>query len=146
MTPGTPAYAPYTIKDALRSGAIVRLGSPGEVSQINLGGMLDGTSNTILYGEKRLDPEGLGTYQTDDNEGYTCGWDHDVNRNASLQPLPDKTARFTGWGEYRFGATHPVGFNVVMCDGAVRFVTYNIERLVFHRLGSRNEGGAVGAP
>ena len=158
LTPGTPQFAPFSIKDPCLSGAIVRLGPPNQDSdslgntninvnnQINLGGILDGTSNTILYGEKCLNLAGLGAYQSDDNEGYTSGWDRDVNRNASLQPYPDKVARAAGWGEFRFGASHPAGFNAVMCDGAVRFIPYTIERLVLHRLGSRNEGGVMGSP
>jgi hypothetical protein len=35
----------------------------------------DGLSGTILPGAKQLDSARIGTYQDDDNEGYTGGWD-----------------------------------------------------------------------
>jgi prepilin-type N-terminal cleavage/methylation domain-containing protein len=85
-----------------RSGAVVRLrrviGTTGEnepnparndLPAIGLEGLSDGTTNVILLGEKRLNTAAIGQNQSDDNEGYTCSWDHDTNRNASKQPLPD---------------------------------------------------------
>jgi prepilin-type N-terminal cleavage/methylation domain-containing protein len=136
--------------DVTRSGAVVRLGgviagTTGEndpnpatavLNVIGMGELSDGTANVILLGEKRLNSSFLGQYQTDDNEGYTCGWDHDVNRDCSLQPRPDPRS---GYGEYRFGSSHPTGFQVVMGDGAVRFVPYTIDELIFHRLGYKND-------
>src|SRR5438067_7300612 len=40
----------------------------------------DGTSTTLMVSEKRLNRTYLGQFQGDDNEGYTSGWDHDVER------------------------------------------------------------------
>jgi len=40
----------------------------------------DGSSMTFVIGEKRMDLTYLNQYQSDDNEGYTSGWDHDVVR------------------------------------------------------------------
>ena len=42
----------------------------------------DGASNTMILAEKRLRLDRIGRYQSDDNEGYTSGWDHDVIRRV----------------------------------------------------------------
>ncbi len=140
-----------------RSGAVVRLrrttGTTGEnqpdparntLNAIGLEGLTDGSSNVILLGEKRLNMSFIGQNQSDDNEGYTCSWDHDANRNASRKPLPDFVG--SGTGDARFGASHPAGFQVVMGDGAVKFIPYVVDELLFHRLGYRNDNQAASVP
>ena len=62
--------------------------------------MIDGLSNTLLVGEKKLALQYLGQYPADDNEGYTAGWNHDTMRYTTLQPRIDHA---TIWGEDRFG-------------------------------------------
>jgi prepilin-type N-terminal cleavage/methylation domain-containing protein len=101
--------------------------------------IIDGTSNTLMIGDKRMDLTYLGDYQSDDNEGYTSGWDHDVVRWTDLQPLPDSRNR-SGWGELRYGSSHTAGFNVTMCDASVRTVTYNVSLTTFKAVGSINLG------
>jgi hypothetical protein len=139
-----------------QGGATVRMGcAPGNRPVIGLEGIIDGTANVILYGEKRLNVRAVGTYQGDDNEGWVSGWDHDVVRTCTLVPLPDPT---TGDGQLRFGSSHSASFNVVMCDGAVKNVSFKIEsnnnnrrpddtggattawnQTLFNRLGTRND-------
>ena len=74
--------------------------------------MLDGSSNTMLAGEKRHSLRRIGFNTGDDNEGYASGWDHDVVRDPCRPPLPDAQNS----GHHRFGGSHSGGFNVVMCD------------------------------
>jgi prepilin-type N-terminal cleavage/methylation domain-containing protein len=137
-----------------RSGAVVRLsrttGSTGEnepdparntFNVIGMEGLSDGTANVILLGEKRLNVAFIGQNQSDDNEGYTCSWDHDTNRSASRQPRPDFVG--SGHGDSRFGSSHPTGFQVVMGDGAVKFIPFSVNELLFHRLGYRNDNQAA---
>lgn len=152
--------ARYTvIGGANRSGAVVQLGgvmagsgTTGEnepnparpnFSVVGLSELTDGTANVIVLGEKRLNTSYLLQYQTDDNEGYTSGWDHDVNRNCSLQPRPDPR---TGYGELRFGSSHPNGFQVLMGDGAVKFIPFSVDELIFHRLGYKNDNQVASIP
>ena len=109
---------------------------------ITMASITDGTTYTILVGEKRLNRVGLGNFQGDDNEGYTSGWDHDVIRYTDRAPLPDPNFS-GGWGEERFGSSHPAGFQVVLADGAVRFLSFDISLTNFRRLGQRNDGDTV---
>jgi prepilin-type processing-associated H-X9-DG protein len=99
--------------------------------------MIDGTSNTILAGEKRLALQTIGSNTGEDGEGYCAGWDHDVMRDTTRPPLPDNQAS----GQQRFGSSHPGGFNVAMCDASVKFINYNIDVGVLARMGWRADGG-----
>ena len=92
-----------------------------------------------MIGDKRMDLSYFGDYQSDDNEGYTSGWDHDVVRWTDLQPLPD-SHNHSGWGELRYGSSHTSGFNVVLCDASVRNVSYSISLTTFKAIGSINQG------
>jgi len=117
------------------NGAIVQ--NTGGTDGRTLTQISDGTSNTIMVGDKRLNISGLGGYQGDDNEGYTSGWDHDVMRYASTSypPGPDPTS---GDGGQRFGSSHTSGLNIVFCDGSVRLVPYSINTTVWQALGTAN--------
>jgi len=120
------------------NGAIVRniIGAPNAITLINI---TDGTSNTIMLGEKRLNKNGLLNFQGDDNEGYTSGWDHDVIRwgGSSFPPAPDPNS---GDGQQRFGSSHTGGFMVVLADGSVRLIRYTIDINTWSRLCQRDDG------
>ena len=118
------------------NGSVVR--NPGGAqNMITLLAIIDGTSNTLFVGDKRLNIARLNNYQSDDNEGYTSGWDHDVMRFTDRAPLPDPR---TGDGNLRFGSSHPGGFMASLCDGSVKFIRYSIDFTTFSRLGQRNDG------
>jgi prepilin-type N-terminal cleavage/methylation domain-containing protein len=118
------------------NGAIVH-NTPGAPYEINLAAILDGTSNTILIGEKRLDLTHLNQYMSDDNEGYTAGWDWDTIRHSNLQPYRDAP----GIGASNsFGSPHPAGALFLFCDGSVKTVPYSVSAYTFKRLGYRNDG------
>jgi prepilin-type processing-associated H-X9-DG protein len=107
---------------------------------ISFAGISDGTTNVLLLAEKRLRVSSVGSEQSDDNEGYTTGWDHDMTRCASIVPKRDHRNNAIGDGQGRFGSSHPSGINVVLCDGSVRLISFNVNKLTFHRLGYRNDG------
>jgi len=120
-------------------GAIVRHNGGGDRT-LTFASLTDGTSQTMLVGEKRLNTSSrLGTYQGDDNEGYTSGWDHDVIRYTHRQPRPD--CQTPGcWGEVRFGSAHAAGFQAVFGDGSVHTIRYNVNLDIFRRMGERSDG------
>ena len=107
----------------------------------------DGLSNTILLAEKRHNLNCLGRMVVNDNEGYTCGWNHDTLRFTSRQPMPDFYSDDCGdAGNDVFGSSHPAGFNVVMGDGGVKFFPFDIDLTTFRNLGNKADGKAVVLP
>jgi len=108
-------------------------------------GITDGTSNTMLIGDKRMDLVNIRTFQNDDNEGYTSGWDHDtvrIARNPDYPPQPD-TKNGSNWGEQKFGSSHTGGVNMLLCDGSVRFISYQINLVTWQALGTATGGEAA---
>jgi prepilin-type N-terminal cleavage/methylation domain-containing protein len=127
-------------------GAIVRANSgniDNRTAAITFAAITDGTSNTLLIGEKRLNFSLLGNIQSDDNEGYTSGWDHDVMRFSDRAPLRDGRS---GDGNQRFGSLHPGVFNIVLVDGATRNIAFTIELDIFTRIGNRRDGQSFAWP
>jgi len=116
---------------------VMRYRYPSRISEIT-----DGTSNTLLVGDKRLNLAFLGRPVDDDDTGYTTGFDQDVIRQTEVPPAPDYRAP-TGTGERRFGSSHAGGFNAVFADGSTHFIPYTIDPTVFRYLGSMNDGHPI---
>jgi prepilin-type N-terminal cleavage/methylation domain-containing protein/prepilin-type processing-associated H-X9-DG protein len=130
----------YAASNTNNNGAIVSVANNqiwANGGPITLTSITDGGSKTLLVAEKRLNRAAVGSAQSDDNEGYSSGWDHDVVRATNVEPRPDPTS---GIGDNRFGSSHPTGFNAVFADGSVRAITWNIDVTMFHRLGQRADG------
>ncbi|MCC6509325.1 MAG: DUF1559 domain-containing protein [Pirellulaceae bacterium] len=104
--------------------------------------VIDGTSHSLLVGDKRLNRALLGTAQQDDNEGYTAGWNTDTMRSSDKAPLPDFSG--LGDGDDRFGSSHPGVFQVALADGSARSVAYSIDARIFELLGDVSDGQVVG--
>ena len=102
----------------------------------------DGSSNTLLVGDKRLNLGSLGQLQDDDNEGYSAGWNEDTIRRTDLPPAPDY-GQPVGDGEKLFGSSHPGVINISMVDGSVQTIPFTVDPDVFRRLGDRNDGEIV---
>jgi len=117
---------------------VVKQKTPGRFSEIT-----DGTSGTLLIGEKRWNRESHGQAQSDDNIGYTAGWDEDTIRRTDRLPLPDYRGPITDNDRERFGAAHAAGFNAVFADGSIRTIQYTIDKTIFSYLGNRDDGQAV---
>jgi hypothetical protein len=107
--------------------------------------LLDGTSSTMMLGEKRMNIRLLGRMQANDNEGYTCGWNHDTSRYTDRVPLPDFRHE-SDPGDDRFGSSHPTGMMISLADASVRFLPYNVELIVFSRMGHVSDGIAITLP
>ena len=102
----------------------------------------DGTSNTLLLGDRRLNLYFLGRVQTDDDTGYASGWDQDIMRRSDVTPLPDYSAP-TGNGDLRFGGSHTGVINIALADGSVRTLSYTVDRTTFKNLGNKADGQPI---
>jgi prepilin-type N-terminal cleavage/methylation domain-containing protein len=109
---------------------------------LKLAEIRDGTSLTLFAGEKRHGEHHIGQNPGDDNEGYACGWDHDIMRRACKRPLPNANVS----GDHRFGSSHPAGVNFIFGDGAVHLVPYTVDLHVFARMGHRADGSTYTPP
>jgi prepilin-type N-terminal cleavage/methylation domain-containing protein len=135
-SPVITALCDYAASNHEETG-VVRYRYPLRIADIT-----DGTSNTLLVAEKRLNLQNLGSRQRDDDTGYASGFDEDVIRETTRTPAPDYRAP-TGDGDLRFGSSHPGAFNALLSDGSVRKLSYSIDATVFRLLGERGDGQAL---
>ena len=117
---------------------VVRRFDPVRMSQI-----LDGTSQSLLVAEKRLNVAFLQQPQPDNNEGYTAGWNSDTIRETDDPPQPDFVGIASQDGDQLFGSSHPQRLNAALADGSVRSISYSISDVVFDRLGNISDGEPI---
>jgi prepilin-type N-terminal cleavage/methylation domain-containing protein len=116
-------------------------------SMIRVSDITDGTSNTILAGEKYVNPDWYETGQSGgDNEGATIGANADIERWSGNKeigyspPYQDKPGSDYWNG---FGSPHSSSLNMATCDGAVRAVSYTIDWEMFFRMCDRWDGKLI---
>ncbi len=136
---------------------------------VSMAAIIDGTSNTLLYGEKWLRPDQYqsGSWMDDhsllsarDPDGLRIG-DRPPIRDTNRHPLSGAfvTARQNNpcclwWrdpltrtpsprlGSY-FGGAHPGGMNGVLADGSVRSISWQITQVNFANLCNKGDGNVV---
>jgi len=140
-----------------KDGVIVRRpdNSAARSNPVGIAEIRDGTSNTLLAGEKALNQGRQGEWQPDDDGGFIEGWDFDTIRWGYFPPLADwnDTSDATRYGNNgtfvplhgAFGSAHAGAFNSVFVDGSVHPISYSISLETFKRLSSRNDGEVVSA-
>ncbi len=132
--------------------------------------IIDGTSNTMLIGEK---------YQTNDaapnqcntDQGYIDGWDNDMivfsqgaegyppptgfnSITMTNPPTPGESFPPQHWTPHTtsdtcggfFGSIHSSGMPTVFCDGTVRVIPFNISQALFFSLCCINDGSTDQLP
>jgi prepilin-type processing-associated H-X9-DG protein len=116
-----------------------------------------GTSNQYLLGEKFLrtdkysPPPCPDCSDGGDNENMFTGHNNDVCRVTYYAPAQDHPPPFKfsdaakkGNNEtFRFGSAHPSGFNMMMADGSVHYISYSINPETFRQGGNR-QTSAIG--
>jgi prepilin-type N-terminal cleavage/methylation domain-containing protein/prepilin-type processing-associated H-X9-DG protein len=140
-----------------REGVLVRQWSnPGPPKAVNapveqrrtLTDISDGTSNTVLVGDKQCHPTVLGSAGGDNEPWNNSGWDQDHVRFGEAVPQPDNlhpnSTQPTFWS-VRFGSSHSGGFNAVFADGSVHFLPYSIDAANWMRLCLINDGEVIDA-
>ncbi|MDO4575456.1 MAG: DUF1559 domain-containing protein [Planctomycetia bacterium] len=116
-------------------------------SEVKVGEVRDGTTNTYLLGEKYLNPVNYetGTAGSDNEPIYTAS-DWDAYRLAMKSYLPYQDRAGYADSSNNFGSCHAGGFGMAMCDGSVQSIPYSIDPQVHENLGCRNDGQVVQLP
>ena len=124
-------------------GAITRRDCVGS---LRFASITDGTSNTLLIGEKQTNPKNFGGSGGDNEAWPNSGWDVDEIRCANHPPAPDSEhpdeSATTFWSD-RFGSSHPGVFNGVLVDGSVRGFSYTIDFDTFRNVCIRHDGEPI---
>jgi prepilin-type N-terminal cleavage/methylation domain-containing protein/prepilin-type processing-associated H-X9-DG protein len=112
----------------------------------------DGTSNTMLAGDKWVPTNWYTGGQWADDCGPMAGWDPDIARSTAptatvKNPSPDFQAPdgSNQWndGGWVFGGAHTGGMNAVFVDGSVHFIAWGIDPNLFNLLGHKSDGQVV---
>jgi len=136
-------------------------------SKTRLTDITDGTSNTVMLGEIRLQADGTAA---EGPGNVVCGSPHDLrgryhntyHANATFTtmrspntPVGDATQYCAGTtkvpcracvssnGEIHARSWHAGGVQIALADASVRFITDNIDQTVFQAIGTRDGGEAV---
>jgi prepilin-type N-terminal cleavage/methylation domain-containing protein/prepilin-type processing-associated H-X9-DG protein len=150
-----PQYPPVT---GLNNGIFF------SASQVKISDITDGTSNTLLIGERNnLEPlwpafsKGWDTTPFAYENGI-WGWNgplavtsvpinYLLPADAANNPYSSGSAVANNYYNNRvdcFGSSHTGGANFVFCDGSVHFLTTGINTITFNNLGARNDGQVLG--
>jgi prepilin-type processing-associated H-X9-DG protein len=119
-------------------------------SQTAMNSIKDGSSNTLLVGEKHIRPNSLNG-KNEDRSIFASGNANNYRRLAGLQPngnqRPIVADPFDQNGPLvnsRFGSAHKGVCQFVFCDGSVRTVRNNVDLTTLTRLALRADGLPTG--
>ena len=148
---------PWTL-DERRVGPVYTDGVLHWDSQVRVGDILDGASNTLMVGERTF---------FDNPEGWTYGgtW-FDVNRDGQPTSIRVGAAKHAVWpintienrrafyvndfsvpppreilhNDLSYGSWHPGGAGFALADGSVQFLSEDLDLSILRELASRNGG------
>lgn len=121
-------------------------------STVSMAHVRDGTSNTYMVGEKYLMPDGYTTgLGGADNESLIIGDNEDIVRWSISVPWSTNNAYYAPPLQDRpslerkrnFGSAHSGAWNVVLCDGSVRAMSYAISPEIHRNLANRMSGQVI---
>jgi prepilin-type N-terminal cleavage/methylation domain-containing protein len=138
---GRNTVAPYKKCNAL--GIITRTPRYGTATRPEQ--VVDGLSNTMMYGEKWIRSTAYDTGEWYDDRGWTDGYDPDVVRSTALPPRPDDEIDDNN-DPFAMGGTHPSGFNAAFGDGTVHFISWDVDPIIYNRWGNRQDERPADAP
>jgi len=126
-----------------------------------IGSVRDGTSNTILFGEKYHNDPVFDAVLVPDRARYTIdrigawGWfgggrGHNHVLGSSRMPInyvlpADASNSFSNKDERlsAFGSGHPGGANFALVDGSVHFVAETLDMVTYQKLTTRGDGEVI---
>lgn len=119
-----------------------------EFSELSDRMIVDGLSKTYMVGEKYLNPDNYDTgADPSDDWSMVSGHQDDQHRvsghidpnNSSARYYPPRRDQPGYSGRVEFGSAHASTWQVVLCDGAVKSMTYSIDPEVHRRLCHRED-------
>jgi prepilin-type N-terminal cleavage/methylation domain-containing protein/prepilin-type processing-associated H-X9-DG protein len=121
----------------------------GFTRHVTMAKVTDGTSKTMVVGEKRLRPSKYQNGEWHDDRGWTDGWDPDIMRStmfpfAADEEISDTANDGTDVLPFGFGSAHSGVMNAVFADGSVHSLSYEIDNENLNRLGHFYDSEVIG--
>ncbi len=136
---------------------------------VRMAQITDGTSNTLLLGEKWLRPSRYLIGDWSDDHNFSSSRDPDILRIGDRSPIPDTNNNpgnglFVPDGQNNpccewnrdptnrspsmrvatyFGGAHPGGMSALMADGSCRTINFQVTQQVFSSIGNKGDGNSV---
>lgn len=133
-----------------QNGVMMNAGDNNNTYTTDMGGVSDGTSNTLAIGEVTQSngstlSNNLGPVWAGGRSQYN-GWNGNTAaeqfRAADVNyPINNTVASYVS--DFSFRSKHTGGAHFLLVDGSVRFISQNLDGLVYSALGSRNGGETV---
>jgi len=132
------------------SGSVLKFPQPK--GQVTLQKITDGTSNTLMFGEKHIRPNSM-RGKNEDRSIYGSNNDS-VRRMAGIEvtgtatpavqrPLRPATDQSGAAASTSFGSPHSGICNFVLCDGTVRAINITVSVTTLSYLITRNDGKQI---
>ena len=118
-----------------------RYGTPTKPSQVT-----DGLSKTMMYGEKWLNSGHYEGGDDWDDRGWTDAYDWDIVRSTASPPRPDDSNPRRHAIPTRWVAHIRVASMSCFGDGAIHFISWDVDPITYNRWGNRRDGYPADAP
>jgi prepilin-type N-terminal cleavage/methylation domain-containing protein/prepilin-type processing-associated H-X9-DG protein len=130
---------------------------------VRMAQITDGTSNTLLLGEKWMRPDQYLYGAWNDDHNLLSSLDPDILRVGVLPPFRDTNGGVSAadnnpccdwWRDpptrspsprlgSRFGSGHPGGMTGLMADGSVRGINFNVDQVTFAAICNKGDGATI---